>query len=341
MRRSAIFLVISLWVGWIAVVAFRPTSGLSADESVLDLLMKLGDTVALKYEQVSTDPAIIERGRQIIEEGRTVGPNGSRSDFVSKYYNCTTCHNQVQEDPDLTKGDPDARLSFAIEKDIPFLQATTFYGILNRESWYNEDYYKKYGELVYPANHDVREAIHLCAQECAQGREVEEWEVDAIMAYYRDLAFKVGDLALSSAEEEQLAQGMENPEKHGELIELVKSKYLTYSPATFAEAPPNKQKGYAGLRGSAERGEAIYRLGCQNCHKPGGASDVVLDNSKFTLRKFERNLAKTNYFSIYQIIRYGTHPEPGHRPYMPHYTLERMSHQQVEDLRAFIEKGAR
>ncbi|RMF22347.1 MAG: cytochrome c, partial [Bacteroidetes bacterium] len=35
---------------------------------------------------------------------------------------------------------------------------------------------------------------------------------------------------------------------------------------------------------------------------------------------------------------YGTYAIPGHKPYMPHYPLERMSKQQVEDLRAYIEQ---
>ncbi|MEL6538680.1 MAG: c-type cytochrome [Bacteroidota bacterium] len=323
------------------LVAFRPSDTLSDDTSVLDLLIQLGDTVALRYQDVSTDPEIIERGREIIELGRTIGPNGRRSDFVSKFYNCTSCHNQVQEDPNLAKPNPDDRLEYAKENGLPFLQATTFHGILNRESWYNEDYYKKYGELVYAANHDVREAIQLCAQECAQGRAVEEWEVEAIMAYYRELAFRVSDIELTASERQTLERGLGDPAQSQELIDLLKSKYLTYSPATFSEAPADKQKGYDGLRGDAENGELVYTLGCQNCHKPQGVSDVILDKSRFTLKKLKDNLAKGNLYSIYQVIRYGTHPEPGHRPYMPHYTLERMSHQQVEDLRAFIEKGAR
>ena len=36
------------------------------------------------------------------------------------------------------------------------------------------------------------------------------------------------------------------------------------------------------------------------------------------------------------MVRHGTHPAPGHREYMPHYTKERMTDQQVEDLERYI-----
>lgn len=328
-------------VAWVLVAFQVPNPSLRDEESVLDLLMDLGDSVALKYASVSTEPEIIRRGTEIIEEGRTIGPDGHLSDYVSKFYNCTSCHNPVQEDPDLRVSDPEARLAYAEEKGLPFLQATTFYGILNRESWYNEDYYKKYGEWVYPANGDVREAIQLCARECAQGRPVLDWELEAIMAYYRSRAFRVADLGFSAQEKEELAQARTEGGHFPGLVSMIKSKYLTYSPATFGEPPTDLKKGYEGLRGNAERGEKVFTLGCQSCHRPEGVSEVVLDKSRFTFQKLKKNLLTYTNYSIYQIARHGTHPEPGHRPYMPHYTLERMSHQQLEDLRAYIEREAR
>ena len=51
-------------------------------------------------------------------------------------------------------------------------------------------------------------------------------------------------------------------------------------------------------------------------------------------------ITKDSHFSLYQIIAYGTYAIPGHKPYMPHYPLERMSKQQVEDLRAYVELEA-
>ena len=41
---------------------------------------------------------------------------------------------------------------------IPFLQGTALYGAVNRTSFYNGDYEKKYGSLVSKARNDLREA---------------------------------------------------------------------------------------------------------------------------------------------------------------------------------------
>ena len=73
-------------------------------------------------------------------------PTENELSFISKYYVCTTCHNLEIEDPDLRVSDPETRLTFAKENDLPFLQGSTFKGIVNRESWYNDDYVKKYGD---------------------------------------------------------------------------------------------------------------------------------------------------------------------------------------------------
>ena len=43
---------------------------------------------------------------------------------------------------------------------------------------------------------------------------------------------------------------------------------------------------------------------------------------------------------MYEVIRHGTYDVLGHQEYMPQYTLEKLSDQQIEDLRAYIEMGA-
>ena len=89
-----------------------------------------------------------------------------------------------------------------------------------------------------------------------------------------------------------------------------------------------------------ERGKALYELSCLHCHQGGGVSGYVLDRKRLSFKHLRNNITKDSHFSLYQIIRYGTYALPGHRPYMPHYPLERMSNQQVEDLRAYIEQEA-
>lgn len=50
-----------------------------------------------------------------------------------------------------------------------------------------------------------------------------------------------------------------------------------------------------------------------------------------------KHIPENTDLSIYQIIRKGTYAEYGHKEYMPHYTLEKMSDQQIEHLREFLE----
>ncbi len=319
------------------VVAKRGMA-IDAETPVADLLEYLGERKA-EHKSRFTDRQV-KQGEEIVKYGRTQR-NGRKSKRVSKHYVCTTCHNIEQEDPILTESNPETRLAFAKENGLPFLQGSTFKGIVNRESWYNDDYVKKYGdEKIEKAHKDLREASQLCAIECAQGRPMKAWELEAVIAYYWSLQFHMGDLDLSSDEWSELLEMAKDDKQHEKAISFIKSKYLQASPATFFDAPPSKEEGYKELVGDPKVGEDLYNLSCLHCHKPDGVSHYLMDHSKMTFRHLERNITKNSHFSLYQIIAYGTYALPGHRPYMPHYPLERMSLQQVEDLRAYIEQEA-
>ena len=121
----------------------------------------------------------------------------------------------------------------------------------------------------------------------------------------------------------------------------LRSFYNTKSPAHFYDAPPSKRKGYEGLAGNPNRGKDLYELSCLHCHQPDGVSHYILDDSRHSFRHLKKMITKDSHFSLYQIVAYGTYAIPGHRPYMPHYPEERMSKQQVEDLRAYVEQRAK
>lgn len=305
---------------------------------VYQVLIELGETPP-KHYQKNPSQEQIKQGKELVLNGRTIGPDGRKTNYISKYYVCTNCHNTVQEDPDIRFSNPETRLDYVSSKNLPFLQGTTFWGIVNRETWYNDDYVKKYGDLVVKANQDLGESIQLCAQECSQGRKLKDWEVEAITAYYWSLQLKMGDLNLTKNDWEKLKNQNKNPAKAASLRKWLKGFYALKSPATFANVPSDKSKGY-GLKGHPEKGKRIYESSCLECHNAQGVSDFVLDNSKFSFKKLANNINTNTYFSIYKIIREGTYAQPGHKPYMPHFPLERMSHQQIEDLRSFIEQEA-
>lgn len=301
---------------------------------VADVLFQLGEPEPEHYLWEIT-PEMIKSGRELVHTGRTVLPDGSKTSYISKYFTCTSCHNVAREDPDLKVVDQDARLAYAIANKLPYLQASTFWGIVNRETWYNDDYILKYGELVRKAEHSLEESIQLCATVCSQGRKLAWWEMNNIIAYFWSLQMHMEDLDWNESEWNLLTA---DTTTRLEKMALIKSRYLLKSPATFTEPPVSKSEGYP-FEGNAVLGEAIYDLGCRHCHRPYGESDIIFDHTALSLDWLEKNITESSEESIYEIIRKGTYAEYGHKEYMPHYTLEKMSHQQVEHLRAFIESG--
>jgi cytochrome c len=325
-------------MGWM-LERSRHLPSWDSQSSLAEVQKSLGDQ--LPDHQIQLDSQLVRMGEELVKYGRTIGPNNKRSSFISKYYVCTTCHNLVQEDPDLSVSDPETRLDYAIEHQLPFLQGTTFKGIVNRESWYNDDYVKKYGdEKVKIAHENLREAIQLCAIECSQGRPMKDWEVEAVLAYFWTLEYTLGDLGLTQNDLDFLNKLAPTSEEKTVRTQWLRSFYSTKSPAHFYDAPIDKKIGYPGFTPDASRGQAIYELSCLSCHQPNGVSHYILDQSKLSFKHLEKMIEKDSHFSLYQIIAYGTYAIPGHRPYMPHYPEERMSKKQVEDLRAFIEEMA-
>lgn len=338
LTRITIVIAVVLITILTIVLGFKPATGKiwTVETKVYDALREIGEP--LPSWHLNYTPEMVKQGYEIIHEGRTTGPDGSKSKYVSLYYMCTNCHNTVIEDPLLTVSNPETRLQYAALNKIPVLQGTTFYGIVNRESWYNDDYYKKYGALVEPTRNNIREAIQLCAMECSQGRRVENWEIEAMLAYYYSIGYTFADLGYTDADLMTMNNMKQNPEVHGQMIQDIKSRYNLKSPATFVE-PPYSRDWQTAPKGNPELGKQFYELSCQACHKPESVSDVVFDDSKANFKYMAKQLKK-NYWWLYEIVRHGTHPEVGHREYMPLYPTERMSDQQIEDLKAYIEQQA-
>jgi len=329
-RKIALFLAVAVLL--ISNLSWKAASEWSNETALSKLLSAFGEELP-DHARPNATKEVIQRGYDLIHYGKTTGPDGKTSSYISKFYVCTTCHNQQQEDPDLSIFNPETRLDYVEKKGMKFLQGSTFYGIANRETWYNGDYYLKYGDLVKPANKSLAEATQLCAKVCSSGRYLEDWELEAILAYYWNNQIKLGDLELNKEEMNRIIAA--KPGQKPELVALLKSKYATSSPATFGELPEDKSKGY-GYEGKPEIGKKIYQLSCQSCHSFEGTAGMALDNSKPTFKKFKRNLDKSGYYNIYEISRHGTYAGKGKPRYMPLYPKERLSDKQLEDLRAFI-----
>lgn len=275
-------------------------------------------------------------GEDIVKYGFSDREGKQKVKRQSRHFVCVSCHNVEREDPDLSISDPEARLAYVTKKGLPFLQATSLYGAVNRKEFYNGDYEKKYGELVEPARHDIREAIQLCATECAQGRPLKDWELESILAYLWTIDLKLSDLNMTTAEEETVAKAVAGEGMEIDAIQILESKYLKNSPAQFIEPPARDKKNFNWI-GDPKNGRLVYESSCQHCHYQNKYSYLNLDDSSLTFDFLNNKADKYSRYSMYQVIRYGTYSMHGKSSYMPRYPKEKMSDQQMEDLRAYIE----
>ena len=312
---------------------------LEEDLSVFKVLKILVEKDNGIYPETRDFGVSANRGESLIREGFSTKPGGGKSKQQSKHFVCTSCHNLEKEDPDLTKSDPEARLDYTAEKGLPILQGTTLYGAVNRESFYNDDYFLKYGELVDAARNDIRGAIQLCAVECAQGRKLHDWELESILAYLWTIDLKLSDLSLSSEELDLVYEAIDTEEDQSAAVDLLKSKYLQGSPAHFGTASESK-KTQETLVGRPDNGQRIYENSCLHCHQDRRFSYLQLDNEKLTFKHLSKKANGFGPHSIYQVSRYGVYSRSGKRSYMPQYPIEKMSDQQLADLRAYIDMRA-
>lgn len=304
---------------------------------VWDVLAQLGDSLPDHEPRLDVEGASAEVGRRLVLEGLSQKADGGDTDRQSKHFLCTSCHNVEREDPDLRRADPEARLDYVAERGLPFLAGTTLYGVVNRTSFYNGDYEKKYGDLVKPTRHNLRAAIQLCATECSQGRALEDWEMESVMAYLWTIGLKMKDLDLSDREWQQVKAATSGSGDAEAARQLLHDHYLSYSPATFETPPPDRKAGY-GEEGRPERGQLIYELSCLHCHGEQRYSFFHLDDSRYSHSFLTKHFPRYTRYSTYQVVRYGTSPINGKKAYMPHYPLEKMSNRQVEDLRVYLEQ---
>ncbi len=331
----------------VAGTAFGPepsSASLSDTDSLAELLERLGDTPLPHRPDLSLPGVSAERGREIVLRGITRKPKGGRIGKQSKHFECTACHNVEREDPDLARVDPRGRLAYVVERGLPYLPGTTLYGVVNRTSFYNGDYEKKYGDLVKPARHDLREAIQLCAVECSQGRRLKDWELESVLAYLWTLELRLSDLRLSPEEKATVQRALDGQGDRAAAVALLKARYLQGAPATFGTPPEDRRLGYVdegGVRsGDPDTGRLLYEHSCLHCHENQRYAFFNLDDSALSFRFLEKHLGDYSRYNLYQVVRYGTQPLPGKRAYMPNYTLEKLPDDMVEDLRAYIELRA-
>lgn len=282
------------------------------------------------------DPEKAEIGRQLIYNGKA-----KKGKLISKHFVCTDCHNLTKETENPADLNPESRLKFAVTRNLNFLPGSTLWGVYNRKNWYNGDYVKKYGDLIKNAIDTLPNAVQVCAKYCSSGRFLESWELESIMHYFKQHELKVRDLPLDQTDKKNILywQKLNSAEKK-ELVNRIESSFTTAFPATFLETMPRDQRKY-GEGANAENGKEIFSRSCLSCHANKRVTYLNLNNDKLTAKFFVKHLKGYSDQTLYQIIRYGTYQKTARKQYMPHYTKEKMSDQQIEDLVAYMKKLAK
>lgn len=301
--------------------------------SVMDVLAILGKERPYYYTD-TFDPELAAIGEELITKGKA-NYNGKKGKRISSYFQCTDCHSLKKETKELNDHSADARLSYAIENDLPFYPGSTLHGLYNREKFYNDDYYKKYGDLVFAANDSIENAIQLCAEYCASGRPLEEWELNAMMHYFKRQELKMNELGLTDAELQKIKSALVAQRASKDLVELIESAYIQRFPAKFSGTMLEEDRKY-GEGGNALRGEKIYELSCMHCHDNSRVTNLDLGKDVLSGQYLWNNRTGYDDHSIYQVVRWGTYPKTGRQQYMPLYTEQRMTDKQINDLMAYV-----
>lgn len=305
-------------------------------------------------------------GKELYTNGFVEKPpiGSSPSPVISKAFTCNRCHNLAREDPVLTDQNPEARLNYIEQNgsNLILAQGTTFWGAVNRVSFYN-DWYAKYRGLCVPETttntqvsnggpdaqgkcaagtrtldpNSFEDAIQICSGYCSVGRYLLRWELDAMLAYFWDQELHLSDLNLTAAEERQVRSALVPLSRDANQVaaarELLKSKYLRAAGDTYRDIPamtPNADGtvtvgAYPNgetFTGDTTRGKEVYAHACLQCHgtaiMPLAGHALIADVADF-----------------YKILAEGgVKPDV---PYMPEYTLQRLSRQQSADIQAYLQ----
>ncbi|MDQ7858756.1 MAG: cytochrome c [Armatimonadota bacterium] len=345
-----------------------PAAGPPDDPGVDELMGGRGrQTVAERIGRAGgTWDQYVAWGRELFTTGSVarppVGPRPSPP--VSRWYTCDRCHNVAREDPVLTVQDPEARLRYiAGRPGMALLQGTTFWGAVNRETFYN-GYYAQYHDLCVPetttdqpvANGgpddagrcrpgtrrmvatSFEDAIQVCSGYCSLGRYLVRWELDALLAYFWTLEVRLSDLGLAPHDEALVRRTLRPLSRSRRHVEearaLLAGRYLRRAGDTFRGVPAVRRRpdgtwevgAYADGRrftGDPARGQVIYERSCLHCHDTA-VSPVAGGDLAGDVGQF------------FQILAKGT--TQSDTWYMPEFTLERLSRQQSADVLAYLRR---
>lgn len=291
-----------------------PLDAATIDEMtpVWELLIRLGEEPPEHW---------VKAGRDLVFEGHAVHPESVVSGpKISGYYRCIECHSTRPEQSDpLQVSSPEAKLAYAILHDLPLVQGASFAGLVNHEQWFNDAYAEKYrfSAVIDAARSQLKKAIEMCSRECSKGRDPEPWEVDAMLAYFWSLEWRLGDVGYTGSDLADLRRRVVSSAEHPDIAKEIQSRYSHANPATFGEVPSDLKAGYPMDRPTdLQSGREIWSRSCLHCHGGVGSALRFVKDDPLTWQSLDARFD----IQIYHYIREGTRYGKEKRPYMPNYT---------------------
>jgi mono/diheme cytochrome c family protein len=375
LRTGSILKTLAFTLALFLTVSFLPPHGIAGDSPGIDRLLggqgrsdlkqQLGE-LTFEGGKTFTWEDFSGWGQELYFTGTVktppIGPAPSKP--LSKVFTCVVCHANQREDPDLALSDPEARLTW-IEKTgakISMLQGATLWGIVNRTSFYADDF-TKYHNLCVPKGDDLPwmpcgpilgwcnfgcrtmeptsliDATQVCSSYCSVGRYLEQWELYSFLAYYWDREITLADLDLppdrATRVKEVLTSPAPDPGEAQEMRDLLAAKYLRNAPFTYRGKPTVRTDGPGGapiatyedgfmFTGDAAQGQRVWKRSCAHCH----------DRKE---RPFNAEKAKhltEDLDKFHGMLADGT--RSSRKAYMPNFALERLSRQQSADILAYL-----
>lgn len=325
-------------------VSASATATISDDTPLWDVMIQLGK---IRMNTVDSNKLFdTNKGYELAHQGSTSDFNGKRVPKLA-HHPCIACHTIEPEYARLDVIDPQKRLLYADSLELPFLPGAPFYGLINRIYFFTEDYQTKFthptlGNLMKQGHIDLRKAIQACNQIYAHGREMQDWEVESIVAYLWTLQIKMGNLEIEPADMTDINNALNSNTGNAKAVNLLRRYYPEVYPATLAvPRPPAERRKTSPIINNFNNGRRVYKRSCLHCHEGKRYANFRLDEDQSTFQFLKKHFDDTtSRYSIYEALRYK--PEArANRTGSPHYTSQRMSDQQLQDLRFYIIQMAR
>ena len=323
----------------------RPFLAINDSTKVWKVMTSLGKINTNALDKNQRSDAI--KGQQLIMTGVTTNFKGKKVPHTSHTgkLTCIACHTLELEHPQPNTLNPQSRLEHGDSLGIPFLPGAPFFGLVNRVAFFTNDYQDAFAHkdrLALQVGHrDIRKAIQACNTVYGKGRKLEAWEIESILAFLWTLELKMGDLKIPDSLVADIQESIATNVNNARSVNVMRRYYPEVYPATLAgPIPLGERKQISPVLNSFSNGQRVYKQSCLYCHANRKYAHFKMDSQQKTFKLLKKHFDDTSRYSIYDAIRYS----PGskaNRTGTPHYTSQRMSNQQIQDLRFFITQMAR